>query len=97
MQYQVVLCTELGSRNGMLNLERKQDALTGQLTILGVETAVSGSVSSEGNCELRGHLITPVSNHPFYADGSYQEDQGIRLTVHDDRIYSLYGTPVHEK
>ena len=98
MQYHVVLCTELGNRSGVLQLERKQDNLTGQLSILGTQTAVVGQVKPDGSCELRGHLITPVNDCPFCADGSYGEEQGLCLTVRaGDRIYKLYGTPDYQK
>ena len=98
MRYHVVLATELGRRSGMLTLEREQDRLDGRLTLLGVETAVTGTVNADGACELNGCLLTPLGRRSFSACGAYQEEDGLCLTVHEgERIYSLCGTVVREK
>ena len=98
MRYHVVLATALGKRYGMLTLEREQDRLDGQLTLLGMETAVTGKVNADGTCELNGCLLTPLGKRSFSASGAYQEEDGLCLTVHEGgRIYSLYGTVVREK
>lgn len=85
MKYRIVMNTELGGREGVLTLERKEDALHGQLSLLGMETAIHGQIDQDGNYQLHGELITPVSIRPFYARGNglgqtltFMIDDGIR-------------------
>lgn len=62
-EYRVVLESQLGPREGTLRLEaEKAGAVTGSITLLGVENAALGEWIGEHALRLSHHLRTQVSN-----------------------------------
>ena len=61
-QYKIVLESQLGRREGTLQLENQNGALTGMITLLGYENPVSGEWTGEHSIRLSHHLHTQISD-----------------------------------
>lgn len=62
-EYRVILESQLGPREGTLRLEEAQEgAITGFITLLGVENAAQGEWIGEHSLRLSHHLRTQVSD-----------------------------------
>ena len=62
-EYRIVLESQLGPRTGTLRLqEEKEGAVTGWITLLGVENAALGEWIGEHAIRLYHHLCTRVSD-----------------------------------
>ena len=63
-QYKIVPESQLGPREGMLQLEEQNGALKGTITLLGYENPVSGEWTGEHSLWLSHHLHTQISDLP---------------------------------
>lgn len=61
-RYTIVLESQLGPREGTLQLEEQHGVLTGTITLLGYENPVSGQWTGEHSIRLSHHLHTQVSD-----------------------------------
>lgn len=62
-EYRIVLESQLGPREGTLRLEdAKERAVTGAITLLGVENAALGEWTGEHSLRLSHHLRTRFSD-----------------------------------
>lgn len=61
-QYKIVLESQLGPREGMLQLEERDGALEGTITLLGYENPVSGQWIGEHSIRLSHGLHTQISD-----------------------------------
>ena len=61
-QYKIVLESQLGPREGTLQLEEQYGILKGTITLLGYENSVLGEWTGEHSIRLSHHLHTKISN-----------------------------------
>lgn len=89
--YDILLSTPLGKKRGELTAKVENGKLVGYLSLLGHTEPIDGSVDENGNCELKGKLITLLNTIPFTADGTIKRDS-LRLRVRGKRgIYEMLG------
>ena len=89
--YDILLSTPLGKKRGELTAKVENGKLVGYLSLLGHTEPIDGSVDENGNCELKGKLITLLNTIPFTADGMIKQDS-LRLRVRGGRgIYEMLG------
>ncbi len=60
-RYQIILESQLGPREGVLQLEEQNGTLTGTISLLGYENSVLGEWTSEHSIRLSHRLHTQVS------------------------------------
>lgn len=61
-KYKIVLESQLGPREGTLQLEDQNGILKGTITLLGYENLVSGEWTGEHSIRLSHHLHTQISD-----------------------------------
>lgn len=61
-QYKIVLESQLGPREGTLQMEDQNGILKGTITLLGYENSVLGEWTGEHSIRLSHHLQTKISN-----------------------------------
>lgn len=61
-RYKIVLESQLGPREGLLQLENQNGILKGTITLLGFENPVSGEWTGEHSIRLFHHLRTQISD-----------------------------------
>ncbi len=61
-QYKIVLESQLGPREGTLQLEYRNGILNGTITLLGYENPVFGEWTGEHSIRLSHHLHTQISD-----------------------------------
>jgi hypothetical protein len=92
--YQAVLGTPFGKRNGVLLLRENDGRIKGNLHILREENDLSGSLEPNGFCMLFGSIQTSVRTVQYTASG-YMCPESIQLELHDHRsVYHLTGIAV---
>lgn len=98
-KYKVILESQLGPREGLLQIEDENGTPTGSLTLLGYENPVSGEWTGERSFRLFHHLHTQVSDlscvSVFEIDGnrifgSLQNDRNM-MKWHGEKILGKKG------
>lgn len=69
MEYDILLKTPLGDREGRLSVCARQGRLEGEMQVLEHTTPFTGEIDVSGFCQITGHLITALSTVPFVATG----------------------------
>lgn len=90
-QYKIVLESQLGPREGILQLEDQNGVLTGTITLLGYENPVSGERTGEHSIRISHHLHTKISD---LCCVSVFETEGEKITgiLHNGRnVMKWYG------
>lgn len=68
-EYDILLKTPMGDKEGRLSVTALQGRLEGQLEVLRHATPFSGEIDESGFCRISGQLITALSTIPFLATG----------------------------
>ena len=99
-EYRIVLESQLGPREGTLRLEEeKEGAVTGSITLLGVENAALGEWTGEHSLRLLHHLRTGVSDLECISvfdmvgdkiSGTLQNDKNTMLW-HGEKVTAVKG------
>jgi hypothetical protein len=90
-RYDVIMQTILGERKGSIQMCMEGKRVTGILDILGHAEPFEGEIDPEGNCELRGRMITLVRNISYTATGKIREEE-LDLSVEEERnIFIMHG------
>ncbi|WP_099468732.1 hypothetical protein [Konateibacter massiliensis] len=79
--YKVILETPLGNRNGILELNISKTKIDGYLYIFKNREPVTGELSSDGSCRLRGKFVTLMSEFYYEATGRIDCDY-VDLILH---------------
>lgn len=88
-QYVVSLKTNMGKKHGTLSFDC--DTGEGFLNMMANKIPLSGQMGENGQCHLRGELITLMRRIPFIADGIADEN-AIELTLRGERdTFTLSG------
>lgn len=95
-RYHVVLESPLGERSGTLTLRGSGDAVTGTLSLLGVDNPVAGAW--EGASLVLRHVLRTGLSKLECSTRLYEEDGGLRGTVHSGGVrMPLRGTRLEEE
>ena len=78
--YNVVLDTELGKRNGTMKLSIDGTEIDGFLSLLNNTEPCHGNISTDGHCNLHGKIITLIKEMVYEATG-YIRGNEIVLTL----------------
>ena len=94
--YKLLLKSQLGPREGILQLEADHVAITGTLTMLGHENPVSGEWTSTHSFRLSHYLQTAVSNLVCVSEFEVTEGQlsGTMQTGHTIMLWNGEKIPV---
>lgn len=68
-QYEVILRTHLGNKNGILYVLQSGEHLSGSLDILGHAQPFEGTIDESGNCKICGTMITLLHTVSYQATG----------------------------
>lgn len=89
--YQIVMRTPLGDKRGQLQMEVREQSISGYLDILGHRKPIHGRMEPDGRCQLEGHMVTLVRTFPFTADGQV-DGQSISLTLREGQnVFQIEG------
>lgn len=78
--YLITMKTQLGERRGQLWLECEQGLCQGVMTLLGTQTRISGTLASDGRCQLQGLLCTLLRTIAYTAAGTLEPER-LSLTL----------------
>lgn len=67
--YDICMNTPVGVKKGRLTVNRCSDVISGILNILKHNQPFEGKIDAEGNCEIKGTLITLLRTVNFVATG----------------------------
>lgn len=73
--YIVELHTELGKRKGELELYLEGRKIRGFLSLLKHKEPVIGKLKKDGNCELKGKIVTLIKEKKYTATGRFHEQE----------------------
>lgn len=79
--YRVVLESQVGPREGTLRLEEQNGALTGTITLLGVENPVFGQWTGNRSFQISHHLRTKLSDLTCVSVFELDENGGLTGTL----------------
>ena len=82
--YNVVLDTELGKRNGTMQLSIDGTEIDGFLSLLNNTEPCHGKIGTDGHCSLHGKIVTLIKEMLFEATGYIRENE-IVLTLQSGR------------
>ncbi|MGN1129956.1 MAG: hypothetical protein ACI4Q8_01295 [Ruminococcus sp.] len=83
-KYDIVMQTQLGERFGTIWAEAKDNRLMGMLSIFGHCEPFCGVIDKDGNCEIKGKIITLMRTIEYAAYG-IMNFQTVNLIVHGER------------
>lgn len=94
--YNIVMKTPLGLRYGTLSACLADGQINGNINILGHSEPFHGVIDGDGNCKIRGRLITLVRTVPYTAVGRVSRD-AIDLLLEEERNrFEITGSAVPE-
>ena len=82
--YTVVLDTELGKRNGSMQLSVDGTEIEGFLSLLNRTEPCYGNIENDGHCNLHGKIVTLIKEIVYEATG-YIRDNEIILTLKSEK------------
>lgn len=89
--YNITLDTELGAKNGTMQICINGNKANGILTLLRHSEPFFGDISSDGTCKLYGKIVTLMKEITFEATGKISK-KTLRLNMHLDKSdYVLTG------
>lgn len=94
--YIVELHTELGKRTGKLELCVKGKKINGFLSLLKHKEPVIGKLKRDGNCELKGKIITLIRENKYIATGKLKEKELSLNCKMGAMNYILTGTEIFD-
>lgn len=90
--YNVVLDTELGKRNGTMQLSVDGTDIDGFLSLLNNTEPCHGKIQNDGRCNLHGKIVTLMKEIVYDATGYIRENE-IDLTLKSEKtIFRMKGT-----
>lgn len=92
--YIVELHTELGKKKGILELCVKGKKIDGFLSLFKHREPVIGRFMKDGNCELKGKIITLIRENKYIATGKLQEKEVNLNFAIGKKSYPLTGTEI---
>ena len=90
-EYDILLRTPLGDREGRLSLCALQGRLEGEMQVLEHATPFSGEIDESGLCRITGHLITALSTVPFVATGYIRPQRLDLVFQHRQQPFQIVG------
>ena len=90
-QYKIVLESQLGPREGMLQLEDRNGILKGTITLLGYENPVSGEWTGEHSIRLSHYLHTQISDLFYVSIFEMDGDTIIGTLQNDQNVMKWHG------
>lgn len=97
VKYKVILESQLGPREGMLQLKEEAGNPTGVLTLLGYENPVSGEWTGEHSFRLFHHLHTRVSDLSCVSVFETQGDQISGILQNEQNVMKWHGEKINSK
>ncbi|MGM9596213.1 MAG: hypothetical protein ACI3XO_00225 [Eubacteriales bacterium] len=89
--YSIVMNTPLGKKYGMLTASVSGTLLRGWLDVLEHKEPFEGTIDYEGNCRIKGTLITLVRTVSYIATGKLTAD-AVDLRMQGERnVFELSG------
>lgn len=79
-QYEILLSTLIGNKNGILSVAVMQDKLEGSLIIMKNENHFCGTIKPDGSCEISGSIKTLTGSVDYHGDG-YIDQQIVTLVL----------------
>lgn len=90
--YDIVLQTPIGDRQGKLTLRIEPPILKGICTLLGYSMPCTGKIDKSGHCTLRGQFKTFMSVIEYSGCG-YADSKRVDFKLNDnDNHYRMIGT-----
>ena len=80
-QYEILLSTLIGNKNGILSVAVMQDKLEGSLIIMKNENHFCGTIKPDGSCEISGSIKTLTGSVDYHGDGYIDQQIGAVFIV----------------
>lgn len=90
-EYDILLKTPLGDREGRLSVFAQQGLLEGEMQVLEHVTPFTGEIDESGFCRITGHLITALSTVPFVATGYIRPQRLDLVFLHRQHPFQIVG------
>ncbi len=95
-KYNIVMDTPVGSRYGIIDLYGSDNQIRGTLDLLDHSEPFGGTIDSNGNCIICGHIITLMRTIDYTAIGRITE-KSIELSLQSKQNhFKITGTVVLE-
>lgn len=95
--YHITMRTPIGQRRGTMELSLRNDRVQGTLHLLAHSEPLAGSVDREGNCRIRGRLITLMRTIEYTAIGKITEKAVDLLLQGERNCFPITGTAIAER
>ena len=89
--YNVVLDTELGKRNGTMQLSIDGTEVDGFLSLLNNTEPFHGSISTDGHCNLHGKIVTLIKEMVYEATGYIREGEIVLMLQSGKNTFLMKG------
>ena len=89
--YSVVLDTELGKRNGTMQLSVNGTSIDGFLSLLNNTESCHGIIQNDGRCLLQGKIVTLIKEIVYDATGYIRENEIALILKIEKNTFRLKG------
>lgn len=90
--YNVVLDTELGKRNGTMRLSIDGTEIDGYLSLLNNTEPCHGNINTDGYCSLHGKIVTLIKEIVYEATGYIREGEIVLTLRSGQNTFLMKGT-----
>lgn len=95
--YQITMTVPLGERKGSMTVYEDKGILNGTLSILGRNELFSGTLKSNGTCEITGKLVSLLQTMPYQAIGKMNKERIILDIYSGQEKISILGKGVNDE
>ena len=90
-RYNVVLDTELGKRNGTMQLSIDGTEVDGFLSLLNSTEPCHGNIGTDGHCNLHGKIVTLLREIVYEATGYICESELVLMLQSEKNTFLMKG------
>ena len=92
--YAIALNTSIGVRHGRMTVKWSGDCVSGEIDILNHKEAFKGCVKEDGECRIKGRIVSLTKVLPYDAEGTLTADKAeLKVQTEKDR-FELNGVPL---
>lgn len=95
--YAIALNTSIGVRHGRMTVKWSDDCVSGEIDILNHREAFEGFVTEDGECRIKGKIVSLTKVLPYEAEGTLTADKADLKVRTEKDLFELRGVPLKKE